>query len=98
MFGFRLFSDYCLYVINIVKVFEQQNAKIILTRLSVIVETTRVFSVLSIHGKSQRNSTLTQNYKTLSWRVSASAANENLNIREDEHNCCHYRLCGIVFF
>lgn len=53
MFGFRLFSDYCLYVINIVKVFEQQNAKIILTRLSVIVETTRVFSVLSIHGKSQ---------------------------------------------
>jgi hypothetical protein len=46
----------------------------------VVIETTCIFPALSTHDQSQQNSTMAENYKRISWLISTSAVNENLNI------------------
>jgi hypothetical protein len=60
------------------RLFEQQKAKIILTRVSVIIEKTGLFPVLSTHGQSKRNNNEPKLQK-IAWRISASTVNENPN-------------------
>jgi hypothetical protein len=63
----------------------------------VIIETTRVFPVLSTHGQSQRNPTTTKLQK-VSWRICTSTVNDNSDILDKHHSFCHYRFVWYCSF